>query len=158
MAFGYVTAELLFHWFTLTTVLSPWRWKFQNDIVINHRLECIMSRVPENSCVKFPFLSHEYHKRNMRRKFLSPLSPWPWRIARRPFTYKQSNIFSNNYLTMPIMFYCHLWIDSLYSGTWDCTTGSYRTWYPLGLILDLRPNNESCHYKVTPSLIGWAQT
>ena len=27
-----------------------------------------------------------------------------------------------------------------------------------GLILDLRPASERRHYKVTPSLIGWAQT
>ena len=27
-----------------------------------------------------------------------------------------------------------------------------------GLILDLRPANERRRYKVTPSLIGWAQT
>ena len=27
-----------------------------------------------------------------------------------------------------------------------------------GLILGLRPANERRHYKVTPSLIGWAQT
>ena len=27
-----------------------------------------------------------------------------------------------------------------------------------GLILDLRPANEQRRYKVTPSLIGWAQT
>ena len=27
-----------------------------------------------------------------------------------------------------------------------------------GLILGLRPANERCRYKVTPSLIGWAQT
>ena len=27
-----------------------------------------------------------------------------------------------------------------------------------GLILGSRPANERCRYKVTPSLIGWAQT
>ena len=27
-----------------------------------------------------------------------------------------------------------------------------------GLILDLRPANQRCRYKVTSSLIGWAQT
>ena len=29
---------------------------------------------------------------------------------------------------------------------------------PTGLILGLRPANERRRYKVTPSLIGWAQT
>ena len=33
----------------------------------------------------------------------------------------------------------------------------YRDW-PLWLILGLRPANERRRYKVTPSLIGWAQT
>ena len=31
-------------------------------------------------------------------------------------------------------------------------------WYTAGLILGLRPANERRRYKVTPSLIGWAQT
>ena len=30
--------------------------------------------------------------------------------------------------------------------------------YSSGLILGLRPANERRHYKVMPSLIGWAQT
>ena len=32
----------------------------------------------------------------------------------------------------------------------------YHQW--AGLILGLHPANETCRYKVTPSLIGWAQT
>ena len=31
-------------------------------------------------------------------------------------------------------------------------------WHATGLILGLRPANQRCCYKVTPSLIGWAQT
>ena len=31
-------------------------------------------------------------------------------------------------------------------------------WYTAGLILGLRPANERRRYKVTPYLIGWAQT
>ena len=31
-------------------------------------------------------------------------------------------------------------------------------WRMSGLILGLRPANEGCHYRVTPSLIGWVQT
>ena len=39
---------------------------------------------------------------------------------------------------------------------WYHTTSQFLsyTW----LILGLRPANERCHYRVTPSLIGWAQT
>ena len=37
-------------------------------------------------------------------------------------------------------------------------TEYYFLQYDTGLILGLRPSNERCRCKVTPSLIGWAQT
>ena len=38
-----------------------------------------------------------------------------------------------------------------------CGEDYNNTSYIAGVILGLRPANEKCHYKVTLSLIGWAQ-
>ena len=40
----------------------------------------------------------------------------------------------------------------------EIVAGKAGQYYGSGLILGLRPANERRRYKVTPSLIGWAQT
>ena len=47
----------------------------------------------------------------------------------------------------------HNWKDSI-----DIETGSWIHYHVSVLILGLRPANERRRYKVTASLIGWAQT
>ena len=52
-------------------------------------------------------------------------------------------------------FLCYEWtID----GQHPCSAATSDYTYISGLILGLRPANEKRRYKVTPSLIGWAQT
>ena len=41
---------------------------------------------------------------------------------------------------------------------WDTVQIKLSHYDDTGLIPGLRPANETRHYKVTPSLIGWAQT
>ena len=54
------------------------------------------------------------------------------------------------------------WITTGYEEIKICSSSSYlkqvKCKIKPGLILGLRPANETRCYKVTPSLIGWAQT
>ena len=85
--------------------------------------------------------------------------PYEWKgglnIERMPRTFENSKMSDTSKLAI----WCHLKRTNLNS------SGFYTSWnlkskmlLGTGLILGLRKANERRRYKVTPSLIGWAQT
>ena len=100
----------------------------------------------------------------LRYNALCVISPWKpyrkWDWARNSILMKMIDVwilFSNHW-NRSLFFY--MWNGRPVSGLSFVNDGILvcATQHMTGLILDLHPANERRRYKVTPSLIGWAQT
>ena len=75
-----------------------------------------------------------------------------------------TNPINNHSALVQVMAYCHQTANLYLSQCWPTSMTpsvarpQWKKQTKTGLILSLRPANERRRYKVTPSLIGWAQT